>query len=309
MLLKHNRLFFKFKQGKGGAKGKMSGKPNEEDTPPVIEEDGSIADTDSAEKVDEAQEGTSGIQLQNDESGTAKKRAGKGKGGKAKKAKRTDDDDSSSESESSDAESDSDSDGIGMLEPPNEIITSFVDKKTVRKIVRGKLVDLNKLYPKDAAKPGPGKVFSIEGNKIMCKEAESRITGFAKWLDCFLVFMTIRGKQHPKEMLGMLKHIDIVKRLGYDGYDGVAYDLRFRSLKASFGGIPWGSFRAELLSAAPKQMYGKNNSPGAGSSSYNKPYCRFFNTNRCFKKDTCKFKHACFKCHSDQHGSATCNKK
>ena len=218
----------------------MSGKPNEEDTPPVIEEDGSIADTDSAEKVDEAQAGTSGIQLQNDESGTAKKRAGKGKGGKAKKAKRTDDDDSSSESESSDDESDSDSDGIGMLEPPNEIITSFVDKKTVRKIVRGKLVDLNKLYPKDA---------------------------------------------------------------------GVAYDLRFRSLKASFGGIPWGSFRAEFLSAAPKQMYGKNNSTGAGSSSYNKPYCRFFNTNRCFKKDTCKFILACFKCHSDQHGSATCNKK
>ena len=45
------------------------------------------------------------------------------------RAKRTDDDDSSSESESSESESDSDSDGIGMLEPPNEIITSFADKK------------------------------------------------------------------------------------------------------------------------------------------------------------------------------------
>ena len=58
-------------------------------------------------------------------------------------------------------------------------------------------MDLNKLYLKDAAKPGPGKVFSIEENKIMYKEAESKITGFAKWLDCFLE-MTIRGKQYPK---------------------------------------------------------------------------------------------------------------
>ena len=56
----------------------MSSKQNEEDTPPVIEEDGSIADRDSAEKVDEAQESTSGIQLQNDESGAARKRAKKG---------------------------------------------------------------------------------------------------------------------------------------------------------------------------------------------------------------------------------------
>ena len=52
----------------------------------------------------------------------------------------------------------------------------------------------------------------------------------------------------------MLRHIDIVESLGYDGYDGVAYDLHFRSLKASFGGFPWGSFRGEVLSAAPKHV-------------------------------------------------------
>ena len=62
--------------------------------------------------------------------------------------------------------------------------------------------------------------------------------------------MTIGGNKFPDEMLGMLKDVETVKRLSTTGFDAIAYDIRFRHMKANYNALPWGQYLPEILCAA-----------------------------------------------------------
>ena len=230
-------------------------------------------------------------------------------------------DTSGSESSSSADEDDLDqqqaADNIGMFAAPNEPPTDHVDDKLRKKVKKGEFVELYKLYRKDAAQP-PAQIFSLENGKLQLKDGnDKKITSFGMWLDCFIVFITIRGKKFPNEILGMLKHVETVKRLNLQGFDAFAYDTRFRHMKATYGGLPWGQYMPEIVSVAGKQGQYRGNPGNPGFASHNRNptnnnqpggFCRFFNAGSCFKGYACKFKHLCSKCQAPNHGAHQCKR-
>lgn len=221
-----------------------------------------------------------------------------GKRKKPKSRKQESSSDSSSEDDS-DEDSGPTTNKIGMFAAPNEPLTDHVDSKLRKKVIKGEYVELSKLFRKDAAQTTT-QVFSLENGSLQLKDNEKKISSFGMWLDCFLVFMTIRGKKYPEEMLGMLKHVETVKRLSYQGFDGTAYDIRFRHMKATYGSLPWGQYMPEIISIPAKQGTSKPNNFGG------KGFCRFFNDGFCTRRERCNYRHVCSKCKSPSHGAKQC---
>ena len=270
----------------------------------------------------ETVEGDSGTPETGMTSGVKRTAEGKGKE-PAKKSKRDktskerdSESDESSDEDSSESDSDQPRSNIGMFATPNEPLTDHVDSKVKKMITKGHYVEMSKLFRKDVAQK-TSQVFSFENGSLQLKDtSERKINSFGVWLDCFIVFMTIRGKKYPDEMIGMLKHLETVKRLGLQGFDGIAYDCRFRHMKANYGSLPWGQYIPEIVSTL-KPSFGKpnsgtmnknsGNSQGSASNG-NTKVCRFFNSGSCMKRDRCDFKHVCSKCNSFNHGANSCLK-
>ena len=186
-----------------------------------------------------------------------------------------------------------------MFATPNEPLTDHVDTKLKKKIAKGQ-------FRRDTAQSS-AQVFSLENGALKLKDGdEKKVRSFGIWLDCFIVYMTIRGKKYPDEMLGMLKHMETIKRLNSEGFDAIAYDIRFRHMKATYGGLPWGQFMPESISVASRLPMRSNFNPS--TAPINRGICNFFNLNGCNKRDRCTFKHICSKCNVFGHGANSCKK-
>lgn len=240
----------------------------------------------------------------------------KTKGKKAKKSKPVESDSSSSSEEESDP---SDQQTLSMFSVPNEPLTSHVDAKVIKAIRKGKYIDIGKLKRKDVEKSGfDEQVIMLEDGALKIKDPTAlKIVNFGPWLDVFLIYMTIRGKQFPGEMLGMLKHIETVKRLCAEGCDGMVYDQRFRQLKANFGAIPWGQFMPEFVTVRKPgfnfvtrndRNMSRNFIPSNMSRNNMPMFCKYFNTGNCRQGNKCSFKHLCSLCRSHTHGAKQCPK-
>ena len=139
---------------------------------------------------------------------------------------------------------------LGIFANPNESLTDHVDSKTKKIVIKGQYVELNKLFRRDVSQAS-NQVLSFENGSLQLKEDGSKkIWSFSMWLDCFIVYMTIRGKKFTDEMMGMLKHVETVKRLSTTGFDAIAYDIRFRHMKANYNALPWGQYLPEIVCAA-----------------------------------------------------------
>mgnify|MGYP001800788717 FL=1 len=68
---------------------------------------------------------------------------------------------------------------------------------------------------------------------IVDKHDSKSITSFSKFFDAFVVYMAIRGAAYPSEYLGMLRHMEIVKKLIGQGNDGIMYDKHFRIMRGN----------------------------------------------------------------------------
>ena len=127
--------------------------------------------------------------------------------------------------------------------------TAHVPTKLQKKIQAGKYVEMGKLYRPDTPQ-SQEQIVAIKANgvlRISSQQKNSEIYTFPRFLDCFIVYMTVRGKSHPAEYPSMLKYLEIMKRLFNQGFDGVFYDKRFRMMRADNPMIPWSCYVAELL--------------------------------------------------------------
>ena len=88
---------------------------------------------------------------------------------------------------------------------------SHVSEKVVSKIKRGELVDMAKLLRKDKPHDSEQLLSLSSDGLIQLAEKSVPITSFYKWMDAFLVFMSIRGRYFLHEFQGMLRHVELVK--------------------------------------------------------------------------------------------------
>ena len=85
-------------------------------------------------------------------------------------------------------------------------------------------------------------VLAIKDGSISLVEKHDAkvIATFSKFFDAFVVYMAIRGAAFPNEYLGMLRHMEIVKKLISQGNDGILYDKQFRIMRGNMPQLYWG---------------------------------------------------------------------
>lgn len=194
--------------------------------------------------------------------------------------------------------------------------TEHVDDNLRGKIRRGEFVDFKNLIPHPRGEK-PRKRFSLSGG---CFEEIEDTTNpvMYNWIDAFVVFMSINLEFHPSHAQGMLRHLQVVKRMHAGGRDGVEYDFQFRRMKCRFKSIQWGEYLPELAGevqdarmpkrsarrVAPYMPPQRTQRTGAG-----RQLCRAFNSLRgCKFGPTCRFGHQCSKCSSAEHPVHRCSK-
>ena len=218
----------------------------------------------------------------------------------------------------SEASTPSASSGMSSFSVPCEPSVSHVSEKVVSKIKRGELVDMAKLLRKDKPHDSEQLLSLSSDGLIQLAEKSVPITSFYKWMDAFLVFMSIRGRYFPHEFQGMLRHVELVKQVFSDNNDGSLYDYKFRAAKADFPQLPWGRFMPELVRGVSKYSASKssaktnsaNNAHKSQTAKFsNSNYCNYFNYGKC-SRTVCSFGHKCLICHKPDHGLSQCpNKK
>ena len=198
---------------------------------------------------------------------------------------------------------------------------SHVPSKIQRKIQMNHYVDLAKLFRPDNPYERES-VFTIKKNgnlKIVSQPKNSDIYTFSRFLDCFIVYMAIRGQSHPQEYPGMLKYIETVKGLFAQQCDGILYDRRFRMMRADNPNVPWSCYMAELVVRKPQQLpyeppkqnfhnAGYQNQQTATAPKQSGKFCHFFNSGKCVRP-ACKYPHVCSICFDKTHTKKSCPKK
>ena len=188
--------------------------------------------------------------------------------------------------------------------------TSHVSDKARRKIRKGEFVDFNVLLQPIKGEKPKKRLALVDG---VFEELEDQSNlFFYKWMDAFVVFMSIRLESHPAEAQGLLRHLQIVKRLHGNGKDGVEYDEQFRIMKGRHRDIRWGEYLNEIADEVKEMSSGSKEKPKAPYDSGGKPppLCGSFNSQRgCRYGLRCKFPHRCRKCLGGNHPDFLCRRK
>ena len=217
-----------------------------------------------------------------------------------------------------DTTEDSDSD----LASENEVVRPFgsmplvpqttrVDEKKREKIRKGMYVDFRTLVPHPKGKVPPTR-FTIN-NGLFEEVSDSEDLNMYSWIDAFVIYMSVRLEFFPAEAQGLLRHLQIVKKMHSDGKEALDYDEQFRRLKAQHKDIRWGEYLVELASDAVRRSPFKRNNDkrtrSYGLFNPKKP-CSFFNSPRgCLKGLQCRFPHICKRCSSKDHPEFRCIKR
>ena len=200
-------------------------------------------------------------------------------------------------------------------------------KYIVRKIRRGKFVELYKLLPPvldEALTTQPGK--RSGGSK-------RRIGDFASWMEAWCIFMAIRVHAFPESGLQLVKYQTIMCQLfsSYQAAVCIKYDSLFRQAIARDKSrlVPWDQVKEDILvwCATRQPFHPKTNTftPGNTSaqrssttggqptqssghvtlSSTGKEICRRYNYGTC-TRTSCAFAHKCWitGCEGDHPGKA-----
>lgn len=197
---------------------------------------------------------------------------------------------------------------------------SHVPSKLQRKIQLNQYVELGKLFRPDNPYEKES-VFTIQRNgslKIVSQPKTNDIYTFSRFIDCFIVYMAIRGKSHPQEYPGMIKYVETIKGLFAQQCDGILYDRRFRMMRADNPNVPWSCYMAELVVRKPQQIpYEFNNANSQSNQNQQiitapkqpgKLFCHFYNSGKC-SRTSCRYPHVCGICFDKNHTKRTCPKK
>ena len=197
---------------------------------------------------------------------------------------------------------------------PSGPMTSHVPEKTQNKIRAGSYVMLSKLLYDDGQYEDEQVLAIKDGSISLVEKHDAKVIAtFSKFFDAFVVYMAIRGAAFPNEYLGMLRHMEIVKKLISQGNDGILYDKQFRIMRGNMPQLYWGQFMAELVTRKTQQgpSSGQFFRPGgtANNDKSTNATCRFFNSEGSCTRKACRYKHECSFCHKKSHGQHKCWKK
>lgn len=187
--------------------------------------------------------------------------------------------------------------------------TEMVDDKLRQKIRLGEFVDFKLLLPRPGGQQ-PKKRFTLSEGFFEEVEDESKIL-FYEWLDAFVVFMSVTLEFFPADAQGMLRHLQIVKKMQAAGKDAVEYDTQFRRLKSQNPDIVWGEYLTELANEITSQRVirkpPKFNIPPQ-SQPRPKICFKFNSVGGCKYGMSCRFPHRCQRCSSFEHPQHRCAK-
>lgn len=195
---------------------------------------------------------------------------------------------------------------------PSGPMTSHVPEKVQNKIRAGSYVMLSKLLYDDGQHDDEQVLALKDGTISLVEKHDSKaITSFSKFFDAFVVYMAIRGAAYPSEYLGMLRHMEIVKKLIGQGNDGIMYDKQFRIMRGNMPQLYWGQFMAELVCRKQswQQQPGQKTSTGNNDFKSGNLTCRYFNSESSCTRKSCRYRHECSICHKKSHGQHKCWKK
>jgi hypothetical protein len=198
--------------------------------------------------------------------------------------------------------------------------TSHVDEGARRKIRKGEFVDFKSLIPRARVDRPRRRLELVDG--VLEEFEDTSNLQFYKWIDAFVVFMSVRLEFFPTESQGLLRHLQIVKKMHGNGKDGVEYDYQFRRMQSQHRDIRWGEYLSELaveVSQAGQSGGAEKERPRPPIPSRPLPladrgrsvmHCFKFNDQvGCGYGSRCRFAHKCKKCASSDHPAFRCNKK
>ena len=212
----------------------------------------------------------------------------------------------------------------GVLPPVPR--TGHVSDKVKKQIRRGEFVNFSSLIERGIDQ-GPARRFTLTEAGTFAEIEDRRRLHFLHWIDCFVVFMSIRLEKFPWESQGLLRHLQLVKTLHAQGRDGTLYDTMFRKSKCQYPDILWGQYLPELVAelegGMPQQPprlqppYAQFPRQPQRFRPYNikqilnadtRGLCFAYNSARGCPRFPCRFMHACGRCQG-QHPVTACNMK
>ena len=183
--------------------------------------------------------------------------------------------------------------------------TGHVSDKIKKQIRKGEVVNLALLKPKSAKDKNNKKIkINFETGRFEEEEISQEMP-FYEWLECFLIFFSIRVEYYPKEVQGLLRHIQNVQQLHTHKRDAVEYDLQFRATKYQHPTIEWGEYLGEIVDALPVL---KSKKEGKTGSKKPTGICFKFNTSNGCSWQNCRWQHICRQC-KGVHSVINCKNK
>ena len=126
---------------------------------------------------------------------------------------------------------------------PLEPRTDHIDEATRKKIKKGQYINLRLLV---GLKKKINRSISLGQAPSTSEEVEDSNLPIMQWVDAFIVFISVHIRTRPNDIQGMLRHLQIVKKMCAQGKNGVEYDTQFRRLRAQQPDIQWGEYLPEL---------------------------------------------------------------
>lgn len=191
--------------------------------------------------------------------------------------------------------------------------TGHVSEKLRKSIKKGEVINLALLKP-TLLQDKPAKRFKFNAeNGSFEEEEESQNIGFYNWLECFLIYMSIRLDYFADEAQGLLRHIQNCQGLARSGRDAIEYDLQFRTAKRQHPSIQWGEYLGELVDMIPDKT--KTKRSFKQKSTYQSATNNQKWGGHCFKYNAvgkcpyphCRYKHECKHCNG-KHSAVDCKK-
>ena len=183
--------------------------------------------------------------------------------------------------------------------------TGHLSKRTIQKIKRGEYVSFASLLPKPHDSSDRKRYNINPDTGLFEKVKETKTLNFYTWLDCFIVFMSVRLQHFPNENQGLLRHLQVVKNMHNQRRNAIEYDHQFRITKEQHPSIQWGEYLPELADKITAKAERERLTPRSQTKG-KMALCLKFNSIQGCHFPNCIYTHKCRRCGRTGHGNSQC---